>query len=142
MYNRTLIAERIATIQSSVKRLEELKQQYTLEEFVKNEDAIDIAENRLRKALEALFDLGRHVVVKSGMGVPGDYRAIIAKLSEGGVLPEDFAQRVFGMAGYRNRLIHEYNKILPEELYAILDKHLDDFLTFVKHIVAYIERGE
>jgi len=105
------------------------------DQFVKNEDAIDITENRLRRALEALFDLGRHLVVKSGLGIPQDYRSVIEKLKEAQILPADFAEHIKGMAGYRTRLIYEYNKVTPKELYEILQTRLNDFTSFCKYIV-------
>ncbi|MGI9953422.1 DUF86 domain-containing protein [Moorellaceae bacterium AZ2] len=140
MYNEALIAERLAIIQSAVKRLKALQAQLPRHRFLTNEDAIDIAENRLRRALEALFDLGRHLVIKSGLGVPQDYRSIIEKLKEARILPAGFAQKISGMAGYRNRLIHEYNKVTPEELYEILESRLEDFTLFCNYIVSYLER--
>lgn len=140
MYNEALILERLAIIQKSVKRLKALQEQLSREEFLTNEDAIDIAENRLRRALEALFDLGRHLVVKSGLGVPADYRSIIEKLKDAQILPADFAQEIIGMAGYRNRLIHEYSKVTPEELYEILEDRLNDLTLFCHYIVSYLEK--
>jgi len=134
LYNETLIAERLAIIQSSVNRLR-LLAQMPEDQFVKNEDAIDITENRLRRALEALFDLGRHLVVKSGLGIPQDYRSVIEKLKEAQILPADFAEHIKGMAGYRTRLIYEYNKVTPKELYEILQTRLNDFTSFCKYIV-------
>lgn len=131
MYNEALIAERLAVIQSSVERLKALRMQFPRDQFTKN---------RLRRALEALFDLGRHLVVKSGFGLPQDYRFLIEKLREGQILPMDSAQKIMGMAGYRNRLIHEYNKVTPEELYDILEKRLEDFILFCRYVVGYLEK--
>lgn len=109
------------------------------EEFCRDEDAVDIAENRLRRAIEALFDLGRHMVVKSGAGVPSDYRSVIELLVENNILPDDFARQIAGMAGYRNRLIHDYNKVTPGELYQIIENRLSDFIMFCKYIADYIQ---
>ncbi len=36
------------------------------------------------------------------------------------------------MAGYRNRLIHFYDEITPEELYGIIQSDLKDLDTFAK----------
>lgn len=138
MFNQSLIAERIGIIQSSVSRLKKLART-PQEQFCINEDAVDIAENRLHRALEALFDLGRHLVVKSGAGVPPDYRSVIEKLKEAQILPIEFAQQITGMAGYRNRLIHEYNKVTPEELYEIIQTRLSDFTIFCKYVVDYLQ---
>lgn len=139
MFNQELITERIGIIQSSVKRLAALAVM-PLEQFCENEDAVDIAENRLRRALEALFDLGRHLVVKSGLGIPSDYRSVLEKLKEGKIIPPEFAQQIMGMAGYRNRLVHEYNKITPAELHEILQTRLSNLTLFCNYIVDYLQK--
>ncbi len=138
MYNLVLITDRLNIIRNSVKRLRQLAE-IPKKEFCTNEDAIDIAENRLRRALEAIFDLGRHLLVKSGAGVPSDYRSVIIMLSESSILPEDYANKITGMAGYRNRLIHDYNKVTPEELYNILQTRLNDLELFCRHVVDYLQ---
>ncbi|MEG6523058.1 type VII toxin-antitoxin system HepT family RNase toxin [Desulfotomaculum sp. 1211_IL3151] len=139
MYNNSLIFERVSIIANSVSRLKILADT-PLDQFRIDEDAIDIAENRLRKALEALFDLGRHVVIKSGLGVPADYRSVIEKLREAGCLPVDFAQNISGIAGYRNRIIHDYNKVTPEELYEIMQNRLTDLTQYCKYIIDFTNK--
>lgn len=139
MLNQTLVAERLGIIRGSVKRLK-LLAQIPPEQFSQDEDVVDIAENRLRRAIEALFDLGRHIVVKSGSGVPSDYRAVIDMLKESQVLPQEFARQIEGMSGYRNRLIHDYNKVTPEELYEIIQTRLSDFTLFCQYIVDYLQK--
>ena len=140
MYNQILVAERLNIIRSAIKRLK-LLAKIPAEEFYCNEDAVDIAENRLRRAIEALFDLGRHLVVKSGAGVPSDYRSVIELLKEGKILPDEFARQIAGMAGYRNRLIYDYSKVTPEELYQILQTRLSDFNLFCQYIAEYIQKN-
>ena len=140
MFNETLITERLAIINNSVKRLNQLAL-IPLEEFCRNEDAVDIAENRLRRGLEALFDLGRHLAVKSGAGVPSDYRSVIEKLENAKILPAQFARQITGTAGYRNRLIHDYNKVTPEEIHEILQTRLPDLTMFCRHVVNYLQNA-
>jgi len=137
LFNQVLITERLAIIGKAVKRLK-LLAQMPLEQFKQDEDAVDIAENRLRRALEALFDLGRHLVVKSGAGMPSDYRSVIDIMKEEHILPEEFARQISGMAGYRNRLIHDYNKVTPDELHQILQGRLKDLTLFCKYVVDYL----
>lgn len=138
MYNPDLVTERLNIIRGAVKRLEVLAQ-VPAEEFSRNEDFVDIAENRLRRAIEALFDLGRHLVVKTGTGVPKDYRSVIDMLKDADIIPVEFAVRIAGMAGYRNRLIHEYNKVTPEELHYFLQNRLSDFELFCQYVVDYLK---
>jgi len=44
-------------------------------------------------------------------------------------------QRTQGMAGYRNRLVHGYADVTPEEIYDLLTRHLMDFAEFTKSAV-------
>ena len=89
------------------------------------------AESCLRRALEALLDLGRHILSKRfGVGV-SEYKAIAAGLQERGVLGRREAELLQIMAGYRNRMVHFYHEIGPEELYQVCAHDLVD----VEHIV-------
>lgn len=84
------------------------------------------AESCLRRALEALLDLGRHLLAKRfGEGVT-EYRDVANGLLQRGVLPETQATALRQMAGYRNRLVHYYHEISPEELYQIASEQLGD----------------
>jgi len=51
-----------------------------------------------------------------------------------GILPTEFSETLFKMAGYRNRMVHHYREIEPEELYAILKDHLTDFDQFCRYL--------
>jgi hypothetical protein len=67
------------------------------------------AEACLRRGLEALFDLGRHILAKGfGKGVT-EYKEIAAELKVQGVLSQDDAELLRTLAGYRNRLVHFYH---------------------------------
>lgn len=141
MRNEQYIRQKAFNIRESVNRLVEF-QNMSLDAFKRNKDNYAIAEHHLRRALENCFDMGRHILVKSGLGHPGNYREVIILLSDFGILPEDFANQIKGMAGYRNRLIHEYDRIDQEEIYKIINKHLDDFGIFLGYLLNYIEQKD
>ena len=84
------------------------------------------AESCLRRALEAVLDLGRHILAKGfGLGV-SEYKEIAALLAERGVLGEEDARLLRVLAGYRNRLVHFYHEITPDELYDICARDLPE----------------
>jgi len=84
------------------------------------------AESCLRRALEALLDLGRHILAKGfGIGV-SEYREIAVRLKEQQVLSSDEAALLRTMDGYRNRLVHFYHEVSPEELYEVCAHRLND----------------
>ena len=95
------------------------------EELTADPRMLAAAESFLRRALEALLDLGR--LLAKGFGIAAaEYKAIPRELEQVGVLTPDLAARLLQMAGYRNRLIHLYDEVTPGELYHILTHHLGD----------------
>lgn len=98
----------------------------TEREFVADPRMVAAGESFLRRALEALFDIGRHILAK-GFGVPAaEYKDIAHRLGEHAVLDDEQTARLTAMAGYRNRLVHVYDEVTPAELYTILTQHIDD----------------
>ena len=77
-------------------------------------------ESFLWRSLEALLDLGRHVLAKGFGKVVPDYAAVADELAARGILPPESAAKLRLMARYRNRMVHFYDEVLPPELYGIL----------------------
>ena len=46
------------------------------------------------------------------------------------------------VAGYRNRMVHFYREVTPEELYGIVLNHLKDLDRFIKEIAAFLKAYE
>lgn len=98
----------------------------SFDDFSLDPRMIAAGESYLRRALEALLDLGRHVLAK-GFGLPvPEYAAIAERLGDQGVLPPEAAAKLKLMAGYRNRMVHEYDVVTPPELYRILTERRVD----------------
>ncbi|AFV10331.1 hypothetical protein Tph_c00820 [Thermacetogenium phaeum DSM 12270] len=136
MINKDLIRNRIDLINRSIARLKRMAA-LSREQFLADPDNFAIAEHHLRRALQSLFDAGRHIIAKQGLGHPVDYRSIILTLGREKIIPPQFAERIKGMAGYRNRLVHGYAEVTPEEMYNVIQERLDDFEEFCFHILKY-----
>ena len=61
-------------------------------------------------------------------------------LGEKKVISKDFCEVLIKMAGYRNRMVHFYKEISPEELYNILQNNLEDLLKFLDEIRLFLEK--
>lgn len=95
-------------------------------EFLADPRMVAAGESFLRRALEALFDIGRHLLAKGFAEPAAEYKAIAQKLAEHGVVDAAAGERLRAMAGYRNRLVHFYDEVSPAELYRILTGRLED----------------
>jgi uncharacterized protein YutE (UPF0331/DUF86 family) len=96
------------------------------EKFLRNRHYIAAAESYLRRSLEALFDVGRHILAKSFAFPATEYKEIAKGLLDKKILNEDEAELMRKMAGYRNRMVHFYHEITPEELHEVCLNHLDE----------------
>ena len=137
MFDKQYVLEKAGNIRQSVNRLAQFEKM-DAEEFQGNFDNYAIAEHHLRRALENLFDTGRHILVKNGLGHPSNYRDVIDMLGKAGIIPSNFASKIRGMAGYRNRLIHEYDRIDQAELYLIITTKLKDISEFVDYVIDFM----
>ncbi len=110
----------------------------TLEEFLSDRKNPPFAESYIRRALEAVFDIGRHILAKIYGFKEIEYKAIAKELGEKGVITKGLSDVLYVMAGYRNRMVHFYREVTPDELYHIVTNNLNDFDSFSKEIVAFL----
>jgi uncharacterized protein YutE (UPF0331/DUF86 family) len=114
----------------------------TKEEFLSDKRNPPFVESYMRRGLEAIFDIGRHILAKT-YGFKGiEYKAIAKELGERGMITRELSEVLYEMAGYRNRLVHFYKEITAEELYHIVVHNLKDFDRFSKEIVDFIQAYE
>ena len=84
------------------------------------------AESCLRRSVEALLDVGRHLVAKLTATGVTEYKDIGRILGEHGVLDSETADLLVKLAGYRNRMVHFYNEVDSVELFGICANELHD----------------
>ena len=96
------------------------------------------AESYLRRGLEALLDLGRHLLAKGfGLAVT-EYKEIAVALVQVGVLDQDAGHLLRELAGYRNRLVHFYDAVSDHELYDICTMQLGDVEKVLAAMIRWI----
>jgi uncharacterized protein YutE (UPF0331/DUF86 family) len=100
-------------------------------DFLQDSRNIWTAESCLRRALEALFDLGRHIAAKGFGEAVTEYKEIASALYRHNIVAFDDVSLMQKLAGYRNRLVHFYHDVSEDELFEICSSHLGD----VEHLV-------
>ncbi len=135
--NIKLIEDRLGFINKAIAKLKELSP-LNEDDFLKG-DAPAIAESYLRRSLEAIFDIGRHIVAKTAGKAIVEYKEIAQTLANLGIITKEHVRNLRLMAGYRNRLVHFYHEITEKELFSILKNNLTDIEEYVKEIKTFID---
>ena len=135
------IVKRINGIQLEIAELLELGKQ-SLEEFTSG-DGYKLAEYHLHHALEGVFHIGSHILSRIPGGQATEYAESARKLGEFGIIDKEFANTTLvKMAKYRNRIVHFYAQITPEEYYNIIKNNLGDFDIFLAAVKQVLEKPE
>lgn len=125
--SKRVVADRLHWIDGMVKEIRSLPLE-SMKQFEEETRNIWAAESCLRRALEALLDVGRHILAKSfGKGV-SEYKEIAEELGQMGVLSDSEARVLRTLAGYRNRLVHFYHEVTIKELHEVCKNHLGDLV--------------
>lgn len=127
------VLKRINGIQNEISDLEKLKL-YPFDEF-KEGIGFKLAQFHLHRALEGVFHISAHILSRIPGGQVSEYKEMARKLGELGIVDKTFANTTLShMAGYRNRIVHFYAEISPEEIYKIINKNLGDFDIFLQAV--------
>lgn len=95
----------------------------------------------LQTAIEICLDTANHMIADEGWRAPTSNKDTFQVLFEQNVLAEDLIKRCQNMAGFRNILVHMYEKVDLEGVYGILKNHLGDFQSFAQAIKKFLEKA-
>ena len=136
MVNREIIWQHIQNMEEALAHLSRY-QDISFQEFEKDLSLVWIIEKGLEILIQNLLDIGAHLLASEIKNDWEDYGEVIKKLGHHGVIPREFADRIKGMAGLRNILIHEYLRVNLDKLFHTFKGGLDDFVQFIKYIRTY-----
>ncbi len=121
--------ERLNQLEENIVELQKFKKKYKLNEIKKNLQLQWILRYGLFESVQIIIDIACHIVTKYNLGNPKTYSECVEILGKEKHLSSALTEKLLGMIGLRNLLVHEYVEIDMEKLFALLD-HLDDFKTF------------
>lgn len=136
--SKTVIEELLEEMERNVGLLEELKSE-SLSDFVSNPRNYLMAERCFQLAIQCLIDIAYYLAAQNRWTKPESASDAVKALGEHQVLDRDFSAKIVGMANFRNILVHAYLQIDRTRVYKLLDE-LDDFKTFARQIITYLER--
>lgn len=89
---------------------------------------VDALTLNVERACQAAIDLAMHVVAEKHLGMPQSQADAFRLLAEAKLLERPLADRMIGMCGFRNILIHQYQSLDLALLHAVAAEHWKDLV--------------
>lgn len=109
-------------------------------QFARDEKTYHAALYELQTCLEAITDIGNHLIAALCLRKPADRAEVFDILCQAGILPEPVADRMREAMAMRNVIVHGYLKVVLETVHRTIQENLGDIEAFCRSIVEYLER--
>ncbi len=135
MTNLSVIENKISAIRKYLKILERYKG-YSRKQIEENIDIRGAVERYLYLATQAVIDLAEAVIAYKDFRKPTTMSEAFYILNEEDIIPPQLTEKMVRMAGFRNIMAHDYEKINYDIVYEILQNRLKDIEEFIEKIEA------
>ncbi|MFN2363985.1 MAG: DUF86 domain-containing protein [Halarsenatibacteraceae bacterium] len=132
MVKREVIQKRLEKSQEYIEFLNNIKDSYNLNEFKNNKMVYGSSERFLHLTIEALLDMGNHLVSDQDLGNIDTYRDIPIILFQNEFISSEQKEIFIKIIGFRNILVHDYLDIDKETVYKIITENLSDLTDLLK----------
>jgi len=136
--NREILQKRIEKLNEYLDFLNNIKTNYDKKEFKSSKKVYASTERFLHLSIEALLDIGNHLIADQNLGKVNNYSDIPLILFENNYLSEELKELFIKIIGFRNILVHDYLDIDLDIVYQILDKKLKDLEEIIKIFAKYL----
>ena len=134
MVDKSLVLRKIERIDAYLKQVRQ-KRDPGFEVFRKDIDLQSIVLFNLIQSIQASVDIGAHIISDSEWGVPGSQSDIFEILAQHKIITKQLSRLMINMVGFRNRIVHEYEKIDLRIVYDVWQKNSRDIEQYCKSVV-------
>jgi uncharacterized protein YutE (UPF0331/DUF86 family) len=134
------IPAKLALLRDNLEKLAKIPQG-SFDEFDSDFRNLDSALHRLQTSIQILIDIGSLVLAERGLGAPATSRSILESLTAAGHLPAGSVERFGPIFGFRNRVVHLYDRIDPQIVFRVLTEERSDLEELAQLLVATLAKS-
>jgi len=139
MVDKEVLDNLSVSIRSHLQELYEA-QDIDWQKFIHDNRSRRFVERVLQILVEAMVDVGQHIIADEGFREPSTYRDVFKILCENSVLPYDKMSTYEKIAAFRNILVHHYEGVEKTVVYSIFSHSLPDIEEFLAHIQTWADQ--
>lgn len=133
------IFEKLSLLDEYLSYLKDI-QKVNKNSFLKDYHFYGLAERYLQLSIQTLIDVGQLIITEKQLPRPPEPQEIFSILFNSKILSENLVNRLTGIVGFRNILVHEYGKIDREKVYEYLQNNIGIFEQYKKEVLGFIKR--
>ncbi len=103
--------------------------------FVEDHLRQDAVSMNLQRACEQAIDMANLIIRRKKLGVPQASRDSFDLLQQAGLINKNLCERMKNMVGFRNLLVHAYQRVEIVVLEDVIQHHLKDLTEFAGQIL-------
>ena len=136
---RYTIVTHLEHLKQFIKKLEKYQEMVDKNQFLTNQMAQDAILKTLEQIAEAIITITTMVIAQHGFRKSENNEDLFVILAEEKIYPAEFAERIKGLGGFRNILVHDYINLNLELVYKNLQKGLPVFKKFARYIAGFVQ---
>jgi len=109
-------------------------QHISIEELKDDRDKRNMVLHAMLVSIQASIDIATYIIAQRGLEKPSTYRETFEILGREKIIPEELADELSDLAGFRNVLVHIYWGLNFDEVYGVLQNDLRTLKRFIKSI--------
>jgi len=120
-------------------------QNISIEELREDRDKRNMVLHAMLVSIQASIDIATYIIAQKGLDKPSTYRETFEILGRENIIPEELADELSDLAGFRNVLVHIYWGLNLDEVYAVLQndlRALKDFIKSMKELQSEEKKNE
>jgi uncharacterized protein YutE (UPF0331/DUF86 family) len=135
--NKEVVRKRLNKLDEYLGILYRLRK-HGFETFVGSPEYYGSAERFLHLSIEAINDIGNHIIADDALGVVDSYSDIPTILNENEIIDLEMREKWIRMIGFRNTLVHEYIEIDRRIVYQVLQEGLADIEVLIQVFAVFL----
>ncbi|MGM0411455.1 MAG: type VII toxin-antitoxin system HepT family RNase toxin [Bacillota bacterium] len=136
MVDKDIVKNKLGLLEEYILDLDEYNN-LTIEELENNKILFRYLERTLHLAVEAILDIGSHIISDERLGNPKFNSEIIKILAENDIIKDNIDDYI-KIAKFRNIIVHDYAEIDKEILLKIVKENVADLKEIFKWYREYI----
>ncbi len=136
MTDADLLEKKLAFIETCVRELRQLSRPERIAHDIREERFVA---HTLQLSIQAALDIASHIVSDGRLGEPQTNLELFDLLQQDHWLTPDLTETMRQMAGFRNIIVHGYQRVDVGIMRDIVEHRLDDLLAFTTAIKSHLQ---